>query len=271
MSEAIGYGEVEQQVAEGIGAYDEGFVALFRKLLSSSLWMMRPEDLKLAIYLLLRANWKDQQWFNKWQYKRITVRRGELVTSLESIAIGTKMSKKTIRTSIKHLVSDGFIKVLNSDEKRARQFSHIKICKYETYQDVTDQAGTARAQHGHGIGTARATNEQREPLKQESIDYSDKLNISVPIKQRKPRRKVADPPPLEIEQFREITQRYPKKVLWPFIIEKMKAHSVEQLKAWFIDWTSHGWNEKNLKWMDGNFNNSNAPRHKTVSDFSEGF
>ena len=135
-----------------VSAYENGHIKLHRSLLDSSLWMLRSADLRLAMYLLLKVNWKDREWFNKWQRRRVKVRRGELITSLEALAIGCRETVKTIRTSLKHLIDDGFLEILNSGEKRARQFTHLRVCKYSLYQDPEEEAGTARARHGHGTG-----------------------------------------------------------------------------------------------------------------------
>lgn len=162
----------DQIVEEERASYGGGHIKLHRALLESSLWAMRPEDKVLAIYLLLRANWKDAEWFNKWQRKRITVRRGELISSLDNLATGSGLTKKVVRTSLKHLVSDGFIEIFKNDGNRAQQFTHIRICKYETYQTVSGEAGTQRARDGHGMGTQRALNEERKNNKKEKNKYS---------------------------------------------------------------------------------------------------
>lgn len=169
--------EVEfDQVAEERSAYGGGHVKLHRALLDSSLWQMRPEDWKLATYLLLRANWKDAEWFNKWQRKRITVRRGELISSLKNLALGTGLSIQEVRTSIKHLFSDGFIEILNFGEKSTRQFTHIKISKYNNYQSLPEVELT-RDQHATNTAPTRDQQQMKNNKnKEEGNIYSAARN-----------------------------------------------------------------------------------------------
>lgn len=157
---------MEDQLAEERAAYGGGHIKLHRQLLESSLFAMRPEDWKIATFLLLKANWKDAEWHNKWQRTRVTIKRGELITSLDNLSVGCKLSIQTVRTSLRHLSEDGFIVILNSSGKSTRQFSHIKICKYDTYQNQIFQANTPLTKHQHASNTPLTTNEEREESKE---------------------------------------------------------------------------------------------------------
>lgn len=100
---------------------NKGFMNLHRQLLDWE-WFDNSQMVHLWIYLLLKANYQDDCWHG------ITIPRGSLVTSLESISKATKLSIRQIRTCITHLKSTGEITI-----KTTNRFSIITICKYDAY------------------------------------------------------------------------------------------------------------------------------------------
>jgi hypothetical protein len=134
-----------------------GWIKLHRSIFNSSLWMMRPEDLKVAIALIAQANTKDKEFFLKWERKRIMVRRGEYITSYSHLAGLCGLSVQNVRTSIKNLTQDGFIEIVKPNTTLTKHvkfhFTHIRICKYETYQknvrDEESENSGLLTQHQH--------------------------------------------------------------------------------------------------------------------------
>lgn len=87
-------------------------------------WHDKPEMVALWLHLLLFANWKDRRWHG------IVVRRGQLVTSLNSLNEATGISLRSIRTCLERLKNTGEI-----EEKTTNKFRIITICDYDSYQD----------------------------------------------------------------------------------------------------------------------------------------
>jgi len=104
-----------------------GHVRLHRSIMNSEIWTeATPSTLKLFTYLIMRVNFKDVV-SNGRQYKR-----GEIVTSYETIMSECKLSRDTVAKSLKWLKAGGYIDIL--DSKKA--FTHIRIPNYELYQAI---------------------------------------------------------------------------------------------------------------------------------------
>lgn len=132
-----------------------GFVILARAIQNSSLMKMKGNDVKFAMYLLADANWQDVKWYDEHQRKEIIVKRGEMVGTLRSWAGGASMSLQSVRSALKRLLWHGFIQdITPTPVKRAHGYTHLRIRKYETYQDVTNYvvAETTQGQHRTNTG-----------------------------------------------------------------------------------------------------------------------
>ena len=87
-------------------------------------WFHDANTFRLWIYLLSKANWKDSKFEN------IVVKRGQFVTSLDSLSERLKLTRDQVRTSIKKLVSTGEI-----TKSVPGKFTLINIENYCLYQD----------------------------------------------------------------------------------------------------------------------------------------
>jgi hypothetical protein len=127
-----------------------GFVLLSRAIRFSSLMKMKGNDVKLAMYLLAESNWQDVKWYDEHQHKEIVVKRSELVGTLSAWSSGATMSVKSVRTALRRLLAHGFIKDITPKAvKRAHGYTHLRIRKYEKYQDVTNYVVPKTAHDGH--------------------------------------------------------------------------------------------------------------------------
>ena len=104
-----------------------GFITLHRKILEWE-WFKDSNTLHLFIYLLLNANFADARFLGK------KIKRGQLATSLPSLASGTGLSIQNVRTSLKRLISTGEVTDVSN-----RQYRIITIVKYDDYQNLTDK------------------------------------------------------------------------------------------------------------------------------------
>lgn len=118
-------------------------------------WHDKPEMVALWLHLLLFANWKDRRGHG------IVVRRGQLVTSLNSLNEATGISLRSIRTCLERLKNTGEI-----EEKTTNKFRIITICNYDSYQDkeTFNDKQTTNKRHSTDIQSTTPT---------DSTEYTD--------------------------------------------------------------------------------------------------
>jgi hypothetical protein len=122
------------------------FVKVDRNILQWR-WYQDANTMRVFIHLILMANVKDHD------FEKITIHRGELVTSLASLSKQLKMSVRSVRTSLEHLKSTG--------EVTSRNYPHyqvISIAEYDKYQAVPTRQSTSNRQ---GIDKASTSNRQQ--------------------------------------------------------------------------------------------------------------
>ena len=105
----------------------EGFISLHRKIMEWE-WYQDNNARSLFIHMLLMANWKDKKW------RGVLIKRGQFITSYESLARQIGLTAQQIRTAINKLKSTGEI-----THKHTNKYSVITINKYEEYQDINRQ------------------------------------------------------------------------------------------------------------------------------------
>ena len=114
----------------------EGYIKLDRQLFT---WEHARDAKKvhLWVFLLLLANHEDQDW------NGITIRRGQLVTSLSRLEELTGHTKRSLRVTL-----DALKRAQQVTIETTHQFSVINICNYERYQRFENM-------EGHTIGHAK--------------------------------------------------------------------------------------------------------------------
>jgi hypothetical protein len=101
-----------------------GWVALHRQFTQWE-WFEKPEMVQLFIYLLISATHEEMQW------RGVTIKRGQIVTSLDKIKAATGLSTSKIRTCLERL------KLTNEiTSETTNQYRVITICNYDKYQNV---------------------------------------------------------------------------------------------------------------------------------------
>ena len=101
-----------------------GWIKLHRKFLKWE-WFNDNNMVMLFIYLLLKANFETSKW------KGIEVKRGQLITGINSLSQQTRVSLQSIRTVLKRLKSTGEITIQSTNK-----YSIITICNYDSYQII---------------------------------------------------------------------------------------------------------------------------------------
>ncbi len=130
---------------------DGGYILLSRGILDSKLFSCSNATLKTAIYLLLSCNFKSGY------FKRIEIKQGQIVRSINNICNDCNLSTKAVRHALKTLEADSFIKIDKPFGKRQGQ--RITICNYTQYQDKKKYRGAVGAQEGTQEGTHEGTQE----------------------------------------------------------------------------------------------------------------
>ena len=130
----------------------EGWISLQRKFLA---WRWFDDDamVRFFIYLLLKANHADADWYDT------TIKRGQLMTSIDTISRELHKSAQQVRTMIKRLKSTSEI-----TSESTNKYTIITICKYDYYQNLaletnkqTNKQTNKRATNGQQTNNKRAT------------------------------------------------------------------------------------------------------------------
>lgn len=107
-----------------------GYIKIHRTLLEWE-WFDSAEMVKVFIYLLLSANFEDRKW------QGTVIRRGQLLTTRETLANAVGLSVQKLRTCIAKLEQTGEI-----TRKSTKRFSIITISNYDRYQAVEGTSPT---------------------------------------------------------------------------------------------------------------------------------
>src|ERR1017187_1012593 len=98
------------------------WVKIYRKFIEWE-WYDNSKMVHLFLHLLLKANHKKNTWHG------IEIKRGELLTGINSLCRQTKMTPRNIRTCLTNLKSTNEITI-----KATNKFSIITLCNYNEYQ-----------------------------------------------------------------------------------------------------------------------------------------
>lgn len=127
-----------------------GCILISRQILDSKLWSCNDAVFRVAMYLLLSANYKAKY------FRRVQVERGQTCRSIHRIAEDCNLSSKRVRNALDILQKDGFI--TKDYPFGARHGQRITICKYDTYQKIDFYKGKQKAVEGQTEGRQKALN-----------------------------------------------------------------------------------------------------------------
>ena len=103
-----------------------GYIKLFRRFLDWR-WYSDNNTKAVFLHLLLTANSKEKE------YKRTTIKRGQLTASYGALAERLGLTVQQVRTAIEKLIDTGEI-----NKQSTNKFLLITICKYDDYQSFED-------------------------------------------------------------------------------------------------------------------------------------
>jgi hypothetical protein len=127
-----------------------GFIVLARDTYkNSTTWAaLNPVQKVIMITLLLMANHQDQEWWNG--KETITIKRGQLITSLDSVkkACGKGVSTQNIRTAFVNLQKLGFLTYESTSQYRL-----VALVNYDFYQTLKNYQQSNRQSPNKALTT----------------------------------------------------------------------------------------------------------------------
>lgn len=135
-----------------------GFVKLHRKLLEWE-WYSDINVSRLFIHLLLKANFEDKKWQGK------IIKRGELITSRDTLSREINLSETQIRGALNKLKSTNEITIETTNKN-----TKITLCNYSVYQDKSEMNN----QQNNQQNSQRITNKQPTDNQQITTTKEDK-------------------------------------------------------------------------------------------------
>jgi hypothetical protein len=113
-----------------------GYIWLHRKLLENPVWtQLAPAVAKVAIYFLLRANYKPIQWYDG--VKAVEIPAGSFITSLEKTAVACNISVQQVRDAFIHLERTEF-----ATYRRTHRWTLVTVLNWSVYQASPDEENT---------------------------------------------------------------------------------------------------------------------------------
>lgn len=148
----------------------EGWISLYRKFRNWQ-WYKDSNVKSVFIHLLLSANHKDEEWKNK------IIKRGQVITSREHLAIATGLSIQQVRTCLSKLESTNEIKI-----ETTNRYTLITIINYDKYQRNIEEPSTNKiTDTSTDTSTNKKTNETTNKKRAESIENkgTEKNNTNI--------------------------------------------------------------------------------------------
>lgn len=168
-----------------------GWIKLHRSILKWG-WFDNPCTFLLFTYLILKANYEDNQWHG------VTIKRGQCVLSRFTIARDTGLTPQSIRTSIARLKSTSEIVT-----KSTNRFTIVTICNYDKYQLVdcgnqpanqpteTQTNNQQTTSQQHYLKNIRSKEDKKNTTLPDILDTLRELAESKPKPKSKPSRPVS--------------------------------------------------------------------------------
>ena len=110
-----------------------GWICVWRKIQDWEWWSANANILKVFLYILMNANTVDKVWRGQ------IIKRGQLVTTLNTLALSCYLNREAIRKVLKHLEDSNDITI-----EGTHRFSIITISNYDYYQSKSEDVDTPK-------------------------------------------------------------------------------------------------------------------------------
>ena len=145
---------------------ESGFIKLYRSLLSWE-WYDDINTKTVFLHIMLKANWRESR------YHGDTIHEGEYRTTVSDLASDLKLSIKSIRTALDHLVSTGEVTIRSTNS-----YSLITINNWGFFQQP-EQSDQAKQQTNDIEKGKRRANETANEKTPETRMNSNKIGALV--------------------------------------------------------------------------------------------
>ena len=163
-------------------AIPETYIKLSRKILEWG-WFTDPATLTVWIFILISANISDREFHG------IPVKRGELITSCQTVAKTCGLTESKVRTAFRHLIKTG--EIIYTPYKK---FVHISVVNYDKFQkNQRDEINEKTSQYSHSeaVGKFILTNSSRT-YDEQLTNNSRAINDTIRNKEVKKERSVCE-------------------------------------------------------------------------------
>lgn len=193
----------------------KGYLRLFRKFEDWE-WYAKPNTKAVFIHCLIKANNEDKQW------QGIVIKRGQFVTSLESLAIANGLTIRQTRTALNDLQKTNEI-----DKQTTNRYSIITVKNYNLYQTNDKQKMPSNDKQT----PSEMTSKRQQRINNSNNSY---INISLSNKKiTKEEREILEKYVLKQKRKPDNLQAYIKTLIkngdWVEIVNKEKQR-LEQLQ-----------------------------------------
>lgn len=147
----------------------EGFVKVPRTMLEWG-WLDDGNTLKVYMVLLLSANWKDAEWHG------IKLKRGQLVTSVNSLCEKCRLTSHKVRTALEHLRASNDIAI-----KTTSQYTIVTLNNYDFEENSAN-------------GTSNEPQTNDKPSAKQTQTNVNQTSTVKEIKEKEERKEAAAPP-----------------------------------------------------------------------------
>ena len=154
----------------------EGFVKLPRDI-TSWRWFADATVLKVYIYLLTQAAFKDTQW------KKENLKKGQLITGRKKLSAQLGISESKVRTALANLESTGeiaikttnkysIITLLNWDKTQDRDYFFTTKSPTNSQQVTNKSPQYKKEKNVKNVNNNGARGRERKNIEKGSIDWS---------------------------------------------------------------------------------------------------
>lgn len=135
-----------------------GWIKLHRSLLDWQ-WYSDHNATRLLIHLLVSVNYEEKKW------KGIIIKKGQLVTSWESLSLKTGLSVSELRTAIKKLETSHEI-----SRKLTAKSQIITLVKWDELQQIENDVDRKLTAKSQGVSRELATTKETKNLKKKEVN-----------------------------------------------------------------------------------------------------
>lgn len=149
----------------------KGWVKISRDIINWE-WFDVPGMVQLFIYILVKANYTDKEWHD------MTIRRGQMVTSVAKICSDTGLSTQVVRTCLNRLKSTNTITITATNKytivtiNRYDDYQAYDACDYDDDNDQNNKQITSEQQtNNNQITTTKEKEERKNNNNNTHTDY----------------------------------------------------------------------------------------------------